>query len=78
MPKSELGVLSAETIVDILESYMEFVNTIKFYSDNFAEGRPKMLLKQMCKRRIESWMPILAKIKSDLEDSKSVEQKDVK
>ena len=67
MPKSELGVLTAETIVNILESYMEFVNTIDYYADNFAKGRPHMLLKQMCKRRVESWMPILAKIKSDLE-----------
>ena len=70
MPKSELGVLAAETIVDILESYMEFVNTIDFYADNFAKGRPHMLLKQMCKRRTETWMPMLAKIKSDLEGGK--------
>lgn len=70
MPKTEAGALAAETIINILESYMEFVSTIDFYAKNFAEGRPKMLLKAMCKRRFESWLPMLEQIKSDLEKEK--------
>lgn len=70
MSETELGALAAETTVNVLESYMEFVDIVDFYANNFAEGRPKMLLKAMCKRRVESWLPILKQIKSDLEGSK--------
>lgn len=70
MPETEVGALAAETIVNILESYMEFVNTIYFYANNFAEGRPKMLLKAMCKKRLETWLPMLKQIQKDLEGNK--------
>lgn len=70
MPKTEVGALATETIVNILESYMEFVNTVDFYAKNFTEGRPKMLLKAMCEKRIEYWLPVLEKIKKDLEGNK--------
>ena len=70
MSETKLGALAAETVVNVLESYIEFVDIIDYYANNFAEGRPKMLLKAMCKRRFETWSPMLKQIKKDLEGDK--------
>ena len=66
--ESEAGVLAAESIVDILESYMEFVSAVE-YALNFADMPYKIevRLEKMVKERRKQWEPILKKVKTDLE-----------
>lgn len=66
--ETEAGVLAAESIVDILESYMEFVSAVE-YALNFADMPYKIeeRLEKMVKERRKQWEPILKKVKTDLE-----------
>ena len=66
--ETEAGVLAAESIVDILESYMEFVSAVE-YALNFADMPYKIevRLEKMVKERRKQWEPILEKVKKDLE-----------
>lgn len=66
--EAEAGFLAAENIVDILESYMEFVSAVE-YALNFADMPYKIevRLEKMVKERRKQWEPILKKVKTDLE-----------
>lgn len=64
--ETEAGVLTAESIVDILESYMEFVSAVE-YALNFADMPYQMeeRLLTMTKQRYKDLKPILEKLRKD-------------
>lgn len=70
--KIETGIFAAETVVEILESYMEFVDIMERTLNCYAEMPDKieLMAKTLINNRRQSWQPILDKVKSDLEKVK--------
>lgn len=71
-PKTELGKTALEVIVEILESYVEFIDVVE-YATNFADMPYKIEVRiaKMTKDRKEKWKPILDKIKKDYAEATS-------
>jgi hypothetical protein len=61
-----------DCIVEILESYMEFVDIMERTLNCYAEMPDKieLMAKTLINDRRQSWQPILDKLKSDLEKVK--------
>ena len=68
-PKTELGNITADIMIDILESYMEYVAAVE-YALNFADMPYQMeeRLLKMTKQRQKDWKPILEKLRKDKEN----------
>lgn len=70
-PQTDLGKSALECIVEILESYVEFIDIVE-YSTNFAD-MPYKIEKRLIntiKDRRKNWEPMLKKLKKDLEKPK--------
>ena len=72
MLKTDTGIFAAETVVEILESYVEFIDIMERTLDCYAKMPDKieLMAKTLINNRRQSWKPLLDKIKSDLEKSK--------
>ena len=69
---TELGVITAEIIIDVLESYMEYVAAVE-YALNFADMPYKIeeRIAKMTRDSKKKWKPILDKIKKDYAEATS-------
>lgn len=70
-PQTDLDKSALECIVEILESYVEFIAIVE-YSTNFAD-MPYSIEKRLIatiKDRRKNWEPMLKKLKKDLEKTK--------
>ena len=66
-PQTELGEVALETLVDTIESYVEFIHIVE-YATNFAD-MPYEIEKRFMKtikERKKQWEPLLQDLKSDL------------
>lgn len=65
--KTELGTITADIMIDILESYMEYVAAVE-YALNFADMPYQMeeRLLKMTKQRKKDWEPVLEDLKKHL------------
>lgn len=72
-PKTDAGQIALECIVEVLDSYIEFIDIVE-YSTNFAD-MPYSIEKRLIatiKDRKKAWTPMLKKLKKDLEKSKGL------
>ena len=65
--------IELETLKDVLESYMEFIDIMEKTLNDFAKMPPHIqtLSNALITKRRADWLPILYKVKSDLEKVKT-------
>lgn len=59
-----VGMIANDVLIEVLESYMEFVKIVKIMM--MAQGidqTTKALALDLCKQKLESWKPILEQAK---------------